>query len=199
MRCKAPDIAFFADLRDLNAECLALIRGHRPTTSPRVLGLEAGVVTQIRGLSPVEIDFVAATPCLLAGFTALPTAKTVSEAGSLPTLQDRTWYETARVFAATLMTYLRQVAREDRLTIALCVGPRRAVAAELAALPLTQIPARAALAVSGLEARFADNPRFWPDLLRAACSGDREARVLACLTSIPLCLSGPVIRRTSGS
>lgn len=191
MRCKAPDKTFFADLRDLNREFLALLRRCRPTPETRALGLGAPIAEPIRRLSPDEVDFVATTPCLLAGLTGLPGVMAVGEA-SPASPQDRHWYDAARVFTASLMTYLRQVDHRDPLIVALCLGP--ALAEKLAALPLREMQTRAGVAVSQLEARFADNPRFWPDILKAARSGDEELRMLACLTSIPLCLTSDAFR-----
>ena len=188
MRCKAPDKAFFADLQDLNREFLALIKRSPATPETGALGLDPPIAEPIRRLTAEEVDFIATTPCLLAALTRLPVVTAVGEVQTVSP-KDQQWYESARVFAASLMTYLRQLDHRDPMTVALCIGPALALAEKLAILPLREMQSRAGVAVNELEARFADNPRFWPDILKAAHSADEELRMLACLTSIPLCLT----------
>ncbi len=88
------------------------------------------------------------------------------------------------------MTCIRDSARHDRLRAALCLGPNVMHYEHLATLTFRDIQCLAGLAVFRLRAQFAGHPRFWPDLLRAAASGDRELRNMACLAGIRLSLAG---------
>ena len=123
MRCKAPDKRFYRELTDLNGEFLGLIASHQPAHS--VLGLDSAVVRRIRELSDPELDFIAETPCLLAGFSTVSSTRMVGEANLDLADVDRGWVDAARLFTAGLMTYLWQMAGRDSFTAALCVGPER--------------------------------------------------------------------------
>lgn len=186
MRCKVPDKAFFTDLKDLNAEFIGLLQRHPGAEIGSVMGLDCALWARIRRLNPTEAEFVAATPYLLAGFADLPS---VSDQRERPLPGEARWFESARVFAASLMTCIRDSARHDRLRAALCLGPAVMLSDELAALSFRDIQSVAGLAAFRLRAQFAGSPRFWSDLLRASVSADRELRSMACLAGIRLSLA----------
>jgi hypothetical protein len=189
MRCKVPDKAFFADLKDLNAEFVGLLQRYPGAEISGVMGLDCALWARVRALNPTEVEFLAATPHLLAGFSELPSVSSVSDHRERPLPGEGRWFEAARVFAASLMTCIRDSARHDRLRAALCLGPTVILSDKLAALSFRDIQSIAGLAAIRLRAQFAGNPRFWPDLLRASVSGDRELRSLACLAGIRLSLA----------
>jgi hypothetical protein len=189
MKCKVPDKAFFADLKDLNAEFVGLLQRYPGAQISGVMGLDCALWARVRALNRAEVEFIAATPYLLAGFSDLPSVSSVGDHGERPLPGEGRWFEAARVFAASLMTCIRDSARHDRLRAALCLGPTVPLADKLAALSLRDIQSVAGLAAMRLRAQFAANPRFWPDLLRASGSGDRELRSLACLAGIRLSLT----------
>lgn len=189
MQCKAPDMRVYGELRDLNAGFLKLVIKHGHAWQAPVLGLDAGATAALRRLSDSELDFIATTPGLLAGFTVLPPPQSVSELQSWLHGADGHWLESARLFCTALMMYLWQIARRDRLVTALCVGPGTGRVSRLAALSFREIEGSADRAMCQLNARFGSHPTFWPDLIRAARSEDEEFRLMSRLAIIPLTLA----------
>jgi hypothetical protein len=180
---KAPDTHFYAELRDMNLEFLGLVaRGGRPPGGS-LFGLDAAVVDQVARFSAAQLEAMAGTPCLLAGFRAAPPRVLARVAEPSPG-ESPLWAEQARVFAASLLTYTSQMARRDPLRAALCTGPAMDVPA--AGLRFRDIQGYANRALLHLEARFCRHPRFWPDLVRTAREGHAARLELARLTAIQL-------------
>jgi len=189
MRCKTPDTRFYAELRDLNAGFLALIADPGLMWHGPLLGLDTGIVAAIRGLSKTQYDLIAATPCPLVGFESLPSPNQVADSRPESQPADAHWLDSARLFSVELVIYLWQMARQDRLTSALCFGPESKRVSRMADMSFREIQECAALAVHQLRARFARHPRFWPDLIRAARGSDAEFQSLSRLAVIPLALA----------
>lgn len=190
MRCKPPDSRTYEALRSLNAGFLALVTDPDGLGVAPRLGLDPPICAQLSRLAPEELEFIAGTPSLLAGFDTPDRAHAVlSGRVAEPRSDSVAWSDArsaaARVFAAALLTYLWQMDRRDRLMTALCVGS----AEPLPDLTIARIQAYAAEATHRLRARFADHPCFWPDLIRAARSHDPDLRYLSRLTVIPLSLA----------
>jgi len=187
MTTKAPVTRPQHEIQELNLEFLDLLR--RGGAPPPNFSLEAAVCQRIRCLTVAQVDTIAGTPCLLAGFTAIPpfaASRGVAEPlgaglGTRPA-------ETARMFAAGLMNYLWQTARQDRLLAALCMGPWPVAIDRLAGAGFRDIQASAAEAVDYLEARFCRHPRLWPDLVRAATAGNAELLAATRLSVVQLTL-----------
>lgn len=188
MQRKPPDMHFYGELKDLNASFLSLVIDHGSSWQEPVLGLDAGSIAALRSLSTTELEFIAATPGMLANFSVMP-PRTVSESAADLRHSDEDWLESVRLFCAALMTYLWQLARRDRLVTALCVGPGRARISNYAALNFREIQGCADRATYQLNARFGGHPTFWPDLIRAARSQDEEFRAISRLAIIPLTLA----------
>jgi hypothetical protein len=189
MQCKPPDMRFFGELKDLNAGFLNLIVDYGKSWQEPVLGLDAGSASALRRLSDSELDFIAAAPGMLAGFTVLPTHQRVWESRSDLYQSDERWLESARLFCIGMMTYLWQLARRDELVAALCVGSANGRVGRLAELSFREIQGCADRAMSQLNARFGCHPTFWPDLIRAARSEDLEFKAISRLAIIPLSLA----------
>ena len=68
MQCKSPDSRIYAELASLNAGLLRVLVWHDSAQRVARLGLEPSVSAQLRDLTPDELDFIASTPVLLAGF-----------------------------------------------------------------------------------------------------------------------------------
>jgi hypothetical protein len=187
MRCKTPDIRFYSDLSGLNAGFLSLVADPGLLWHGPVLGLNAAIVSAIRGLTKTENDFIATTPCPLVGIETLPPPNRVADLPPDAEPDDVRWLDSARLFSAELVIYLWQMARRDRLTAALCFGPDSREADRMADMSFGEIQECAA--VYRLRARFADHPRFWPDLVRAARVTDPDLQSLTRLTIIPLALT----------
>jgi hypothetical protein len=190
MRCESPDTDFYAEVRGLNCQFLELVAAARddPGTG-RVLGLGPELVAALRALGSSQLEFIAGVPCLLAGFAAFPPGPGVAESPPTPVSVDTGWQRAAQLFAASLLTYLWQLGRRDRLLATLCVAPQPIRRRDLAALRIRDIQLGAERAVQYLRARQADHPRLWPDLIRAARSDDPQLRNLCRLRLIPLGLS----------
>ncbi len=187
MRCESPDRRFFAEVRDLNLEFLTLVADQRAGEAVwRLLGLAPRTAARLRGLSESERQFMATVPALLAGFSRSPAVLRVAEQTSLNGELEPGWLADATLFSTGLLTYLWQLARTDRLRIALCVGPGRGLRNDLRTIGFRDIRACAAQAVPDLRAR---HPRWWADLINAARSEDDELRERCRLDPIALSLA----------
>jgi hypothetical protein len=189
MQCKAPDKRLLAELKDLNAAFLTLIADQRLSWHGPLFGLDAGVTAGIRGLSAAELDFIAATPCPLAGFARSLPPNRVADAGPDGRPVDAEWVESARLFATELIMYQWHMARQHPMVAALCIGPAGDRVRRLGDMSFREIQDCARPAFHQLRARFGRHHRFWPDLIRAARSTDREFRCLTRLAIIPLSVS----------
>lgn len=189
MRCKPPDKRFYAELKDLNMAFLTLITDQTLFWQGSLFGLDPGVTAGLRALSEAELEFIAATPCPLAGFANLPSPNIVADSpAELRPDQDR-WRESANLFATELLMYLWHTAKHDRLAATLCLGPATGRVGQLAGMGFREICDYAAVAAHALQASLGRHPRFWPDLIRAARSGDPDFRLLSRLAVIPLLLA----------
>jgi hypothetical protein len=190
MRCEPPDCRTYQALRSLNAGFLSLAAGADLSGDGAHLGLHPAIRQQLRRLTPAELEFIAGTPSLLAGFAASATAVDrlpggVAEVPDQPSAWPTAPSDAARVFAAALLTFLWQMDRHDQLIKALCIGSVE----RLPELTVARIQLYAGQATHRLRARFADHPCFWPDLMRAARSQDGDLRSLSRLSVIPLVLA----------
>jgi len=182
MQREAPDTHFYAEIRDLNLEFLGLIAAGRQRHQGPIFGLDAAIVDQISRLTRPQLEAMAATPCLLAGFAGGRTRPTrVAEPSPS---SDVGWAGHARLFAAGLRTYVVQMARRDPLRAALCAGDTAGALADNTAY--RDICGCADRALEQLEARFRRQTRFWPDLVRASRDGHPERLQLARLSAIQL-------------
>lgn len=183
MQCEPPDIHFYAEIRDFNLEFLRLLAAAGQAGQRPAFGLDAAVVGPIGRFNPAQLEAMAAMPCLLAGF-ATAGGRPASRVAEPRPDADPAWAEQARLFAAGLLSYIRQAARRDALRAALCVGP----AAHLMRRDSRPGDLRedADRALRHLEARFRHSNRFWPDLVRAVRDGRPERLQLARLTAIQL-------------
>jgi hypothetical protein len=187
---KWPETRLGTELYGLNREFLELLRdGAR---EPHVFGLDAPLRQRLAGLNPAQLDSIAHTPCLLASFSVLPPARSARRVaeptGPRATPMPAALAEAARLFAASLLAWLWHAAREDRLLAVLCMGPGLHDLDGLAGAPFSELQRAAITATEHLEARFCRHPRLWPDLLRAATSGDAQLIAATRLSVIQLTL-----------
>ena len=196
MACECPDSRFFQDLADLNQEFLVLLTRRGQAGGQTLLGLKPAWVEMLRALSPDQLASIARTPCLLASFSSRPTA--IAETSSAIPAGDPDWCEAARMFSVALMSFLRTTLQHDSLRTALCLGHEKDTPVSLVDVPLGRLHGRAALAAGSLCARLAEAPFFWPDLIRAARSENREFRCLSRLTAIPMFVTSSGTLRTHG-
>jgi len=195
---KQPDKRFYSELADFNRDFLELIARYPGGESTRVLGLEPAVVAAIRRMDADQLGEVASAPCLLAGFGDPAPQEPVGIAEQPPQALStacRAWRDAARVYAAGLITYLWQLSRNDALAATLCIGPLPPRIRHFAELSFSEIRQHTEGAVDYLQARLADHPHAWPDLVRFARSADAESQALSRLMLIPLGLAGcrPVV------
>ncbi len=190
MRREAPDTHFYAEIRDLNLEFLGLVAAGRRHCHGSIFGLDAGVVDPISRFSRAQLEAMAATPCLLAGFATSRGARAIRIAEP-PPAADPDWSAHARLFAAELLTYVLQMRRRDPLRAALCASiAAGSLAGTLAGdSAYRDIRGYADRALQHLEARFRRQTRFWPDLVRATREGHPERLQLARLSAIQLATS----------
>jgi len=194
MPSKWPDTQFRREIGDFNREFLALIcTDNRPAVA---FGLTHTVRQRLKLLAPAQLEAIAETPCLLAAFAVLPPRQLVRgvaespgagpglPVSSVPAAQA----EAARLFAASLLTWLWHTAGQDRLLAALCIGPGSRGVEQLAGAGFRDLQRAAAGAVDCLEARFCRHPRLWPDLVRAATHADAQVLTATRLSVVQLTL-----------
>lgn len=194
MWCKSLDSRIRGELKSLNAGLLRLLVWSEPVRELPPLGLNPAIASQLRGLRPDELDFIAGTPVLLAGFEAPPDDDTVARIADAEfpcavyvSAFGDSLSRSAGLFATALLTWLWKMDCHDQLVTALCVGRDR----RLPPLGIREIEAIAGRASDRLRVRFGDHPRFWPDLIRAARSRDTDLRELSRLAVLPLLLAEP--------
>jgi hypothetical protein len=190
MTGKWPETRLGTELHGLNREFLELLR--EGAREPLLFGLEAPVRQRQALLSSAQLDSIASTPCLLASFSVLPPARSprgVAEPfGQRSTPLPPALAEAARLFAASLLVWLWHAAREDRLLAVLCIGPGLDDLDSLSGAAFGELQRAAVTATQCLEARFCRHPRLWPDLLRAASSGNSQLMAATHLSVVQLTL-----------
>ena len=163
------------DIRQLNLGFLRLL-GQRAAcpSSPRC-GLDGVILNRLTRLSGAELETLAAAPCLLA---TVPLARRAPERSlaAEPAADGGggAWLESARLYTMGLLVYVWELARTDPYLAGLCVDQRQVTVPALAELGIREVHELATVRAAGLRARFAENRRLWPDLLRAATQGDPE-------------------------
>ena len=187
---KWPETRIGTELYGLTREFLELLRD--AAREPHVFGLDAPLRQRLAGFNAAQLDSIARTPCLLASFSVLPPARSARRVaeptGQQPNPMPAPLAEAARLFVASLLAWLWHTAREDRLLAALCMGPGLHDLDGLAGAPFSELQRAAVTATEHLEARFCRHPRLWPDLLRAASSGDAQLIATTRLSVIQLTL-----------
>ncbi len=171
MANKWPDSQVGREIHEFNLEFLELICAD--SSRGVAYGLDPAVRQRLRQLAPAQREAVAATPCLLAAFTALlpwPDAQGVAQGVAETSLMAfrEAPSDAARLFAASLLAWLWHTARQDRLLAALCIGPGSRAVEHLSSAAFRDLQRTAAGPSGCIEARFCRHPRLWPDLVRAA-------------------------------
>lgn len=175
------------EIHEFNREFLDLICGDHSTGA--AYGLESPVRQRLRLLTPVQLQALAETPCLLAGFAVLPPRVVARGVADVPfSGATAAQVDAARLFAVSLLAWLWHTARQDRMVTALCIGPGRLGAEHLSGAGFRELQRTAASAAECLEARFCRNVRLWPDLVRAACSSDGQLLTATRLSIVQLTL-----------
>jgi hypothetical protein len=177
MRPITPDTRIYDELKSLNAAFLQVLVSQGPHADAAATVASAAIAAQLRRLDNDGLDFIAGTPALLAEFS--PPEPERAEDAVEPNPR-------AGLFAVALLTWLWKTDRHDQLAAALCVGP----AGTGPALSIRLIERHAAQASRRLRIRFAEHPRFWADLIRAARGADPSLRMIARLTALPLIVAG---------
>jgi hypothetical protein len=186
MTPKWPDKQLRREIRDFNREFLDLVcQDPRPGAA---YGLPPAVRQRLAGLAPAQLDAIADTPCLLVTVAASPGPGRPGGVADGPCPPAVTPAEPMRLFAAALLTWLWHTARQDRLLAALCIGPERHAAEQLATAGFRDLQRAAAGADLCLEARFCRHPRLWPDLVRAASRPNPQVLTAARLSAVQLTL-----------
>lgn len=189
MTSKWLDTPVGGEICEFNREFLHLIRESRD--SGRAYGLDAQIRSRINALSPDQLEALAQTPCLLAGFPSLPPPplpRGVSEASGPVHPESSRRSDAARLYAASLLTWLWHTARGDRLVATLCVGPGSLAVECLRSAAFRELQHAAVIASDSLEARFCHHARLWPDLVRAVSLPGSEILMAARLSVVQLTL-----------
>lgn len=205
MRPITPDTRIYDELQSLNAAFLQVLVSQDPHADAAVTVASAAITAQLRLLDDDGLDFIAGTPALLAEFSPPEPERAEDTVEPNPR---------AGLFAVALLTWFWKTDRHDQLAAALCVSPAGAGSVGIGsagsgsagtgpagtgpALSIRLIERHAAQASRQLRIRFAEHPRFWADLIRAARGADPDLRMLARLTALPLIVAGAPGDRNSG-
>ena len=187
MQTNWPDTELRRELLEFNREFLHLLCGD--LSGGMAYGLPCPVRQRLRSLAPAQLEAIAEIPCLLAAFAPLSPGRSPRGVADAPLLAVApAQADAARLFAASLLIWLRHTARHDRLLAALCVGPGRLALEQLHRAGVRDLQRRAEDAAECLEARFCRNLRLWPDLVRAAGSPDPQLLTATRLSIVQLTL-----------
>ena len=187
MQSNWPDTQLRRELLEFNREFLHLLCAD--SSEGMAYGLPCPVRQRLRSLAPAQLEAIAEIPCLLAAFSLLAPGRPprgVADAPAAAIAPARA--DAVRLFAASLLIWLRHTARQDRLLAALCVGPGRLALEQLHSAGVRDLQRTAEGAVECLEARFCRNLRLWPDLVRAAGSPDAQLLTATRLSIVQLTL-----------
>lgn len=184
MTSKWPETRRGEEIFQFNRGFLELLRAS--ADGPERFGLDQAVRSRLCTMSGGQLDLMAHTPCLLAAFSPLLAveASGVSDGGTAPAAPARG----VQIYAASLLAWLWQSVRQDRLLATLCLGPDASARDQLATAGLRDLQRAAADAGCHLEARFCRHPRFWPDLVRAAAAGDAHLLAATRVSAVQLTL-----------
>lgn len=187
MQRKSPETQFRREIHEFNREFLQLLR--EDAQSGAAFGLALPVRQRLRVLTPVQLEAIAETPCLLAAFAVLPPRTASLGVADAPVRVVRAAQaDAACVFATSLLVWLWHTARQDRLLAALCIGPGRVGVEQFSSVGFRELQRTAASSVDSLEARFCRHPRLWPDLVRSACGSDLQVQMATRLSVVQLTL-----------
>ena len=187
MTRKWPDTQVRREIPEFNREFLELVCAFgSPDTA---YGLDASVCQRLRQLNSAQLQSIADTPCLLVAFATFPPPPVVQGVADAPL--PVAWSpqaDAARLFAASLLTWLWHTASRDQLLATLCIGPGQRSLTGLRETGFRDLQRLAASASESLEARFCRHPRLWPDLVRAASTADPRVLTATRLSVVQLTL-----------
>lgn len=186
MTTKWPEMRRGPEIAEFNRGFLELVRSGGGVAA--AFGLEPAVRERLASMTGSQLDLVADMPCLLAGVPAplVAGATGVSDPGPRELAEPPAG--PTQIYAAALLAWLWQAIRQDPLVAALCLGPGPELRDALARAPLRELQRAAARSGRHLEARFCRHPRFWPDLVRAAATGDARLLLATRVSAVQLTL-----------
>ena len=175
------------EIHEINRHFLELIVLHTANERVGKYGLSADLCERIRELGASQLDVLASVPLLL----VTATRRAVEQAGNVrdmeneqPRIYDK--IEVAeQIFTVALMTWLTQDAQQHHSLASLWLGSEGGEGEPLRELNFDEIQKLAPYADMILNARFADRPKLWLDLILAAVSDDPRRHQLARLAVLP--------------
>ncbi|MDE0680739.1 MAG: hypothetical protein OXI11_11105 [Gammaproteobacteria bacterium] len=175
------------EIHEINRHFLELIVLHTARERAGKYGLSADLCERIRDLGASQLDVLASVPLLL----VTATRRAVEQAGNVrdmererPRIYDKNDVA-EQTFTAALMTWLTQDAQQHHSLASLWLGTEAGEGEPLRELNFDEIQKLAPYADTILNARFADRPKLWLDLIRAAESDDPRRHQIARLAVLP--------------
>lgn len=169
------------EIHEINRRFLELIVLHAGAERAGKYGLSADLCERIRELGASRLDVLASVPLLL----VTATRRSVEQAGHVRDMENeppRSYDKkevAEQVFTAALMTWLTQDAQQQHSMASLWLGTEAGDGEPLRELNFDEIQKLAPYADTILDARFADRPKLWFDLIRAAESDDPRRHQIA--------------------
>lgn len=183
------------EIHEINRRFLKLIVPHSERERVGKYGLPAELCERIRALRASQRYVLASVPLLL----VTATRRAVEQAGKVRDMENnhsRTYNKNEvaeQIFTVALMTWLTQDAQQQHTLASLWLGTERGEGEPVRELNFGDIQHLAPHADRILGARFADRPKVWLDLIRAAESDDPRRHQLARLAVLPH--SYPITKR----
>jgi len=173
------------EMLGLNLEFLKLATRRDPGAP--ALGLAPAIRARLAGLDRSALRKLAQAPGLLASFAGNPAEpEPVGVADGSRAFPAVAVDGATVVYTTSLLTWLWQLSRHLPVQAALFGGVGVPLTQWLGVTGVGELQRRSPRAARLLVARFADHPRFWPDLLTALEGADAEALALAQLSMLQL-------------
>jgi len=176
----------YPEISQLNREFFRLLLHPSVPLEGSVLGLKPEWLGRMAALSEAQLHTASEVPCLL---MELAGKRDGYACGAAATDARPEWQHARQMFVMSLLTYMRQLHRQDKAAArragVVIAGPATG-AASVEDLSFRDIRRLAFDGAVDLRARFTDHPRFWPDLLDSAADGSSRYATVSRLSVLPL-------------
>lgn len=180
------------EITAMNREFLGLVSSSTPLGLPSVLGLDAGVISALQSMNADQLQRLASSPVLLVGFASLnpehPQLQPNNRYQVAESHVSAEWLDSVSAYANRLLATFWHYSRQLNELAGFCLGLDAQEMRALAGLSFFELGDRSPAICSSLNARLADHPGCWNDMVRMAGNNDDKLSI-AQLSLIPLSLA----------